>query len=138
MLREMDITTGELFAERMALDPSIFDEDWLDTNEVISGKHAMAWWSPSGQSSAGTAAELIDELALDKKYYKGGAIRVTVSPEHARAGGFRKPTAFDGMLFGEWVPEKSGAPFGVTGGGKPEAVAPPIPLSGVTRIEVFQ
>lgn len=131
------ISSGAEFAELVAKTPGVFDKSMLNPNAEISGKNATAWWSPKGESKATTAAELIQELALDPKYYKGGAIRVTVSPEAAHANQFKKPTAFDGMMFGEWVNETSGASFGVTRGGKPEAVAPPVKLSQVTEIEVF-
>ncbi len=126
------------FAAKVAADPSIFDMSMLDTSKTVSGKNAVAWWGPKGDSKATTAAGLIHELALDPKYYKGGAIRVTLDPKDAKAGGFCKPTVFDGMPFGEWKPEKGGAPLGVTAGGTPEAIAPPIPLSKATKIEVFK
>lgn len=131
------ISSGAEFAELVSKTPGVFDKSMLNPNAEISGKNATAWWSPKGESKATTAAELIQELALDPKYYKGGAIRVSVSPEAAHANQFKKPTAFDGMMFGEWVNETSGASFGVTRGGKPEAVAPPVKLSQVTEIEVF-
>jgi hypothetical protein len=131
------ITTGKEFAALVAKNPSVFNKGMLDMNAEIGGQNATAWWSPRGESKATTAAELVQELALDPKSYQGGAIRVTVSPEVAHANSFKKPTAFDGMMFGEWVNESSGSEFGVTRGGKPEVVAPPIKLSDVTDIEVF-
>ena len=132
------ITSAKEFVEALKRDPGVFEESMLDMSSVITGQNGVAWWAPRGRSSAGTAAELIQELALSEKYYQGGAIRVKLSPSDAFAGGFRKPTAFDGMLFGEWVSEASGNPMGVTRGGSSEAVAPAIPLRNMTKIEVFR
>ncbi|HVK73614.1 MAG TPA: hypothetical protein VM734_09845, partial [Kofleriaceae bacterium] len=40
-------------------------------------------------------------------------------------------------MFGEWVSARGASPLGVTGGGTPEAVAPPLSLGQATNIEVF-
>jgi hypothetical protein len=48
--------------------------------------------------------------------------------------GFKKPTALDGIFFDEWVPSPS-SPWGITGGGSLEAVAPKITLSQTTELE---
>ena len=50
--------------------------------------------------------------------------------------GVTKPTAFDGM-FPEWVPTDVDNPFGVTGGGKQEGVAPRIEVEQIGQIEIF-
>lgn len=125
------------FAELMHKKTVTFDKGWLNTSSEVSGQNGVAWWSVVGSSNATTAAELISELALNEKYYKGGAIRITVSPDDAFKAKFKKPTAFDGMLFGEWVPENTGSTFGLTGGGKKEACAGPVALANATNIEVF-
>jgi hypothetical protein len=64
-------------------------------------------------------------------------IRVTVDPRTARAAKFRKPTPYDGLLFGEWVRERNALPLGVTAGRVPEAVGSPIRLDQVTKLEIF-
>ncbi len=134
---EQGITTAEAFAEAVRKDPKIFDvSTQLNKDSLISGKNGVAWWSPRGQSKAGTLPELVDELALNPAYYKGGAVRITVDPEAAGRLGFRKPTTFDGAPFAEWAEAPPRSPIGQTAGGTPEAVAPSIRL-GDSTVEVF-
>jgi hypothetical protein len=131
------INNGDEFAAAVRSDPTLFDRSMLDMNAPVSGQNDVAWWAPRGKSSAGTAAELVKVLSLDPRSYVGGMIRITVDPKTAHTAKFRKPTPYDGLLFGEWVRERTALPLGVTAGGTAEAVAPPVRLDQATKLEVF-
>jgi len=125
----------EAWLSELAKDKSAFNPgSHLNMGSTIPGKYATAWWAPRGEQKGNTMAELIEELALNPATYPGGCVRATVGPEAAAMAGFKKPTGFDGIYFKEWVPAPS-SPWGITGGGSLEGVAPKIALSQATQLE---
>lgn len=115
----------------MEKDPAIFSpmRD-CDPGAALSGQ--IGWWVPRARSGQFSLAELIVDLSLQRARYAPGTVRFTLDPVTARTAGFKKPTPFDGIEFSEWGDAPPGSVFGVTEGGVPEAVAPPIPLSDAT------
>jgi len=138
MLKDsFQIDSATAFSKAVSDGTIKFDQSWLDQGGLVSGKNAVGWWGVKSEKQSTTLAELVTNYGLTAEYYGGAAIRVTVSPEAARANDFRKPTAFDGMLFGEWARADKGNPLGVTSGGSLEAVAAGVPLKDC-KIEVFE
>jgi hypothetical protein len=115
----------------MEKDPTIFNpmRD-CDPGAPLSGQ--IGWWVPRAKSGQYSLAELIVDLALQRARYAPGTVRFTLDPVTARTAGFRKPTPLDGMEFLEWGEAPPGSVFGVTEGGVPEAVAPPVALRDAT------
>ncbi len=128
--RSFEAWLGALVKNRSAFNPGTH----LNKGSTIPGQYATAWWAPRGAQKGNTMAELITELALNPGSYDGGCIRATIGPDAAKMAGFKKPTALDGIFFAEFVLAPSN-PWGVTGGGSLEAVAPKIALSQTTQLE---
>ena len=121
----------EGWIEAMEKDPSIFDpmRD-CDPNAMLSRQ--VGWWVPRSKSGQYSLAELIVDLALQRARYAPGTVRFTVDPATAGTAGFKRPTPLDGIEFSEWGEAPPGSVFGVTEGGVPEAVAPPVPVGAAT------
>ncbi len=128
--RSFEAWLGALVKDSSAFNPSTH----LNKGSTIPGEYATAWWAPRDSQKGNTMAELITELALNPASYDGGCIRATVGAAAAKMAGFKKPTALDGIFFTEFVTAPS-SPWGVTGGGSLEAVAPKIALSQTTQLE---
>ncbi len=103
------------------------------------GKVAEAWWFPSGKVKSQTVVQLKEELKIDSSYDKG-LIRLTFSPKDAGIAELKlhKPTALDGMIQGDeadpmWKSAPADQPWGITAGGKPEGVSPPVEVSLATE-----
>lgn len=112
-------------------------DDMIDPNKMIGGTNDVAWWTSNKDSKADNVTEFVEELALDPKYYAGGAVlKVTLTPEQVHDIGIRKPSPFDGMNFGEWIEADAHQAMGTTGGGKPEGVLTPVQLSK-TNFEIL-
>jgi len=99
------------------------------------GPVAEAWWFPSGKVKSNTVVQLRKELKIDGSYDKG-LVRLTFSPEDAGIAQLKlhKPTALDGMIQGDeadpmWKSAPADQPWGITAGGKPEGVSPPVEVS---------
>ncbi len=143
VLCKYGVASAESFALNTESNPYIFKNDLLDMSSLLSGRNDVGWWSISKDSDAplteGSTARqskdmggLIHELALDPKYYTGGALRFSMTPEQAFAAGISKPTPLDGVPFKEWVEALTSSPTGQTAGGAPEGV-----LSGVSMKNIF-
>ncbi|MFP4343540.1 MAG: DUF4157 domain-containing protein [Anaerolineales bacterium] len=128
--RSFEAWLGVLAKDNSAFSPP----KHLNKGSTIPGEYATAWWAPRGEQRGNTMAELIVELALKASTYEGGCVRATIGPDAAKMVGFKKPTALDGIFFDEWVPSPS-SPWGITGGGSLEAIAPKITLSQTTELE---
>ncbi|MEC9029882.1 MAG: hypothetical protein VYB74_06320, partial [Cyanobacteriota bacterium] len=105
------------------------------------GRVAEAWWFPNGKVKSHTVVQLKEELKIDSSYDKG-LVRLTFSPEDAGIAGLKlhKPTALDGMIQGDetdpmWKSAPADQPWGLTAGGKPEGVSPPVEVSLATTKE---
>ena len=128
--RSFEAWLGVLAKDNSAFSPP----KHLNKGSTIPGEYATAWWAPRGEQRGNTMAELVVELALKASTYEGGCVRATIGPDAAKMVGFKKPTALDGIFFDEWVPSPS-SPWGITGGGSLEAIAPKITLSQTTDLE---
>ncbi|MEY3210898.1 MAG: hypothetical protein RIT28_1379, partial [Pseudomonadota bacterium] len=128
--------TKDTFGSFLANNPSYDLRVNLDPKAFVEGYNDVAWWGLQSEGVATNVTELIDALALNPEYYQQGGIRFNATPETMAQAGVTKPTAFDGM-FPEWVPTDVDNPFGVTGGGKQEGVAPRIEVKDIGQIEVF-
>jgi hypothetical protein len=128
--------TKDTFGTFLANNPNYDLRVNLDPKAFVEGYNDVAWWGLQSEGVATNVTELIDALALNPEYYQQGGIRFNATPETMAGAGVTKPTAFDGM-FPEWVPTDVDNPFGVTGGGKQEGVAPRIEVEQIGQIEVF-
>lgn len=117
--------------EAIQKDPSIFDPIRDCYPSAMLSKQ-VGWWVPRAKSAQYSLAELIVDLALQRARYAPGTVRFTLDPVTARTAGFKKPTPLDGIEFSEWGEAPAGSVFGVTEGGVPEAVGPPVPVSAAT------
>jgi hypothetical protein len=100
----------------------------------VRGRLAEGWWFAKKQAPSLDLSELIEQLAIgeDSPQYKLGAIRLDFSVKDAMNNLVpHKPTAFDGMPFGEFVLAPAQV-WGVTAGGALEAVAPDISIGSAT------
>jgi len=105
-----------------------------DLSGNISGNNAVAWWFPNQSAPGLDINKLKIDLAVDvdNPAYNDGAVRFDVDFTAAMANlDLHKPTAFDGMPFGQFQIDNAN-PWGTTAGGTPEAVAPQVPVSTAT------
>ena len=109
-----------------------------DLSGQISGQNALAWWFPSMSAPGVDINKLKIDLAVaeDTPDYDRGAVRFNVAVQPAKDNlDLKKPTAFDGMNFGQFRIDND-APWGTTAGDTPEAVAPAVPVSTATSTEL--
>lgn len=111
--------------------PKIFNP-MTDCNKGALLSRQVGWWVPRSKSAQYSLAELIVDLALQRARYAPGTVRFTLDPVTAGTAGFKRPTPLDGIGFPEWGEAPPGSVFGVTEGGVPEAVAPPVPVGDAT------
>ena len=125
----------DAWIEAMQKDPSIFDpmRD-CDSNAMLSRQ--VGWWVPRAKSAQYSLAELIVDLALQRARYAPGTVRFSIDASTAGTAGFKRPTPLDGIEFSEWGEAPPSSVFGVTEGGIPEAVAPPVPVGGASGATV--
>jgi hypothetical protein len=111
--------------------PKMFNP-MTDCNKGALLSRQVGWWIPRSKSAQYSLAELIVDLALQRARYAPGTVRFTLDPVTAGTAGFKRPTPLDGIGFPEWGEAPPGSVFGVTEGGVPEAVAPPVPVGDAT------
>ena len=102
----------------------------------IRGRLAEGWWFARKQAPSLDLNQLIEQLAIgeDSPQYKKGALRLDFTPSKAFKNlKPRKPTAFDGMPFGQFKLAPTEV-WGVTAGGAFEAVAPEVEINAATKI----
>ena len=134
-LARQKIKNADDFGKAIANGTLDFNPEWLNSAMNLSGP--LGWWALKQESTAVNAYQLEVDNATTPDKYKYGAIRFSITPDVAHTVGMQKPTAYDGMNFEEWTPETSGHTFGVTAGGKMEAVAPAVALGNATGVELF-
>ena len=117
-----------------AVNAGVFDPIPHLTGKV-RGQLAQGWWFARKQAPSLDLNELIEQLAVgdDSPQYKLGAVRLDFTAGKAFKGlKPRKPTAFDGMPFSQFV-VAPGKVWGTTAGGALEAVAPDIDISSASK-----
>lgn len=101
---------------------------------MMRGQLAEAWWFAKQGAPSHDLNELIKQLAIgeDSPQYNAGVVRFDFTAAQAMGSlHVRKPTAFDGMPFGQFK-LAPGKVWGTTAGGALEAVAPQIPIQNAS------